>query len=130
MSTEPRQPAAPAVLQTELLASIFLRAGDMLGGQPRYECVLARARGAGLRGATVTHGFQGFGSSGVLRAPGLLRRTGAEPVLVEIADRPDRVLAFLPELEQLAGPALVVLKEISVARPAADTPDIAATAGS
>ena len=108
--------------------SIFLRAGDTFNGRPLYREIVDRARSAGLSGATVVRGLHGFGGSARLRSAGLIGRNGFEPVLIEIADDPARVLAFLPELDQLLGSGLVVLKTVTVTRRVADLPDIAATA--
>jgi uncharacterized protein len=108
--------------------SIFLCAGEMTTGRPLYREIIDRARTAGLSGATVLHGLQGFGESGMLAPPALIRRTGFEPVLIEIADEPARVHAFLAGLSGLLGGGLIVLKTVTVTRRVADLPDIAATA--
>lgn len=100
----------------------------MFNGRPVYREIIDRAHCAGLSGATVIHGLQGFGGSAMLRAPGIIRRNGFEPVLIEIADDPASVRAFLPVLDQLLGSGLVVLKTVTVTRWIADVPDIAATA--
>jgi hypothetical protein len=100
----------------------------MVKGRPAYREIIERARSAGLSGATATHGLQGFGHSALLRSPGLIRRNGFEPVLIEICDDAASVRAFLPVLDQLLGNGLVVLKTVTVTRRVADLPDIAATA--
>lgn len=100
----------------------------MVNGRPLYRQIIERARSAGLSGATAIHGLQGFGHSAMLRSPALIRRNGFEPVLIEIADDPARVRAFLPVLDQLLGSGLVVLKTVTVTRRVPDLPDIAATA--
>jgi PII-like signaling protein len=117
-----------SVQQAELQVSIFLRAGDMFNGRPVYREIIDRARSAGLSGATTVRGLLGFGGSARLRSAGLIGRNGFEPVRIEIADDPARVLAFLPELDQLLGSGLVVLKTVTVTRRVTDLPDIAATA--
>jgi PII-like signaling protein len=100
----------------------------MVHGRPAYREIIDRARSAGLSGATAIHGLQGFGHSAMLRPPGLIRRNGFEPVLIEICDEAASVHAFLPVLDQLLGSGLVVLKTVTVMRRVADLPDIAATA--
>jgi uncharacterized protein len=95
--------------------SVLVCCGEMRAGRPLYEAIVERARQAGLAGATVVHGFAGFGHSAVVRKAGLLGRSGYEPVLIEIADAVHRVDAFLPELRELAPDALVMLKSVQVA---------------
>jgi uncharacterized protein len=112
--TPPPAPA-PVRWRTEVRVSIFICCGDTIAGQPLHEAIVQRASRAGLAGATVIHGFAGFGRSAVVRKPGLLGRSGYEPVLIEIADSSARVQAFLPELGKLAPEALVLLKSVQVA---------------
>jgi uncharacterized protein len=123
-----RLPESRTVRQAELQLSIFLRAGDLIGGRPAYHEIIDLAHRAGLSGASVVHGLRGFGDSAKLRPPGLIGPNGSEPVLIEILDSPARVHAFLPVLDQLLGSGLVVLKSVTASRRAADVPDIAATA--
>ena len=111
----PEPAPAPAQWRTEVRVSIFICCGDTIAGQPRYEAIVQGARQAGLAGATVVHGFTGFGHSAVVGKPGLLGRSGYEPVLIEIADSSERVQAFLPELGKLAPEALVLVKSVQVA---------------
>jgi len=115
------------VERAELQLSVFVRAGDRFGGRPLYREIIDRARRAGLSGASVVQGLQGFGNSAKLRPPGVLGPNGSEPVLIEILDSPTRVHAFLPVLDQLLGSGLMVLKTVTVTRRVADVPDIAAT---
>lgn len=126
--SRPGRQRARTVQQAELRLSVFVRSGDMVNGHQLCREIVEQARNAGLTGATVVYGIQGFGHSATMRPPALLRRTGFEPVLVEIADDPARVHAFLPVLDRLLGSGLVVLKTVMVTRRAADLPDIAATA--
>ncbi len=107
--------SAPIRWHTEVRVSVFLCCGETIDGQPLYEAIVQRARQAGVAGATVIHGFAGFGRSTVVGKPGLLGRSGYEPVLIEIADSSERVEAFLPELGKLAPEVLVVLKSVQVA---------------
>jgi len=131
VSSEPGKPAAGRTeRRVELQLSVFLRSGDTLACRPLYREIVEQARTAGLRGATAIRGLQGFGDAGTLRSPGQARRTGYEPVRIEITDDPERVRAFLPVLDQLLGSGLVVLRTVTVTRRVADLPDIAATAAS
>jgi uncharacterized protein len=125
----PRLLQRQVVRTSELQLCVFVRAGDSLAGRPLYREIIDRARDAGLSGATVVRGMQGFGASGKLRPSGLTGRSGSEPVLIEITDDAERVRAFLPVLDRLIGSGLVVLHAVTVTRqvPLAP-PNIAATA--
>jgi len=104
--------------------SVFTRAGDIFAGRPLYHEILDRARRAGLRGATAIRGMQGFGSSGKVRASGLAGLSGDEPVVIWVTDDAARVLAFLPEIDQLPGAALIVLRPVNTLRRDAHLPDV------
>jgi len=119
------RPTMRAVQQDELHVSIYVRTGDRFGSRPLYREILDRARDAGLNDASVAIGFQGFGQTAKLRPAALTRRTGSEPVLIEVTDNPARIRAFLPVLNQLLDSGLVVLKTVAVTRMVADIPDIA-----
>jgi uncharacterized protein len=124
-AARPRVPES--VRSAQLQLSVFVRAGDRFGGSPLYREILERAKAAGLSGATVVRGLEGFGSSGKLRSPGLAGLRGTEPVLIEITDDDAAVRAFLPVLDQLIGSGLVLVKPVVVARRAA-VPDVTAVA--
>lgn len=108
--------------------SVFVCGGAAIAGRPLYREIVDRAREAGLSGVTATQGLCGFGAAGVIRWPGLFGPNGFAPVRVDIADQPDRVAAFLPEIEQLDGIALIVIKTVAVTRRVGDGPNVAATA--
>lgn len=120
------RPTMRAVQQDELHVSVYVRTGDRFGSRPLYKEILDRAKAAGLSDASAAIGLQGFGQTAKLRPAALTRRTGSEPVLIEITGSPARVRAFLPVLHQLLDSGLVALKTVVVTRMVADIPDIAA----
>jgi PII-like signaling protein len=112
-----RQPGvAKRTERTELQLCIFVRADDTSGGRPLHEVIVEQARDQGLAGATAIVGMQGSGPSRQLVSPGLLRRGGAVPVLIQITDEAALVRAFLPVLDSLIGGGLAVLREVMVTR--------------
>jgi uncharacterized protein len=95
--------------------TVIVRAGDMADGRPLYHQIVERARSAGLAGANVTRGLQGFGTSARLRSSGLAGLNGTEPVLIEIIDDAARVHEFVPVLDGLIDSGIIVLKSITTA---------------
>jgi len=100
----------------------------MFSGRPLYHEILDRAQRAGLRGATAIRGMQGFGASGKMRGPMLAGLSGHEPVLILVTDDADLVRAFLPEIDQLPGAALIVLRPVNTLRRDAQHPDVTTSA--
>ncbi len=110
--------------------SVFVGSGDRVAGRPVYAEVVDLARRAGLSGATVRRGLEGFGSSGRLHAASRLRVGDSVPVLIEIVAAEASVRAFLPALDEvLLGSGLVTLSPVTLYRQAAgDAADISASA--
>ena len=60
-----------------------------------------RAHAAGLAGASVFRGIEGFGASSLIHTSRLLSLSEDLPVAVVIVDTEERVRAFLPQLDEL-----------------------------
>jgi len=67
-----------------------------------------------LAGASVFHGSEGFGASSVVHTSRLLSMSEDLPLAIVIVDAPDKVRAFLPQLDELIGEGLVVMDEVTV----------------
>jgi PII-like signaling protein len=103
--------------------SIYVDETDQTtGGRPLYSEIVRQARDAGLAGATVLRGIEGFGASSVIHTARLLTLSEDLPVVVIIVDTEERIERFLPILDNLMIDGLVVREEVDVvlysARPA------------
>ena len=96
--------------------SIFIGERHTWHHKPLYCEIVHRAHKAGLAGATVVQGLEGFGATSRIHTPHLLRIGDDLPQLIVIVDREDRVRAFLPELAELVTGGLVVLDEVEIHR--------------
>lgn len=94
--------------------TVYLGESDRSHGRARSSEIVRRARAAGLAGATVLRGLEGFGGSQVLHTTRLLSLSDDLPVLVVLVDVPDRIDAFLPVLDELVDGGLVVREEVEV----------------
>lgn len=99
--------------EAELLR-IFIGESDKHGHRPLYEVLVEAARKRGMAGATVTHGIMGFGKNSRIHTAKILRLSEDLPVIVEIVDTPERIEAFLPELDALIKEGLVTLEKVRV----------------
>lgn len=54
-----------------------------------------------MAGATAMRGMLGFGANSLIHTAKILRLSEDLPVVVEIVDKPDRIAAFLPILEEM-----------------------------
>jgi uncharacterized protein len=94
--------------------SIYLGNADTHQHKALSGEILNRAHRAGLAGVTTLQGLAGFGHTGTVytrRRWGLTDRT---PITVHIIDTPDRIRAFLPQLDDLADECLIVCDRVEL----------------
>lgn len=96
------------------LLRIFVGEGDYWHGKPLYEAIVLEARKRGLAGATVIKGFMGFGAHSRIHTAKLLELSQDLPIVVEIVDAPEKIEAFMPDLEQMVGDGLITLERAEV----------------
>ncbi|MBF6066127.1 DUF190 domain-containing protein [Nocardia terpenica] len=101
---------------------IFVGEDDIWHHRPVYHEIVRRAREAGLAGATVVRGCEGYGGHSVIHTTRLLDLTEDLPAVIVIVDTDDKIRAFLPELDDLIGDGTVLLDEVEVIRYQAKTP--------
>lgn len=99
-----------------LRLTVFVGQDDYWHHKPLYHEIVARARAAGLAGATVLHGCEGYGASTRVHTDRLLDLAEDLPIAVIIVDTDDRVRAFLPHLDELVTEGMVLLDDVEVLR--------------
>ena len=97
--------------EAELLR-IFIGESDKHGGRPLYEVIVEEARLRGMAGATVLRGTLGFGAHSRIHTAKVLRLSEDLPMVIEIVDTPERIKAFLPELDGMMAEGLVTLEKV------------------
>ncbi|MFD5322881.1 DUF190 domain-containing protein [Streptomyces sp. NPDC127092] len=104
--------AGPALRLTVLVGE-----NDTWRHRPLSTEIVHRAHAAGLAGASVFHGVEGFGSSALVHTARLLSLGEDLPVAILVVDTEERVRAFLPEVEELlTDGGLVLLDACEVVR--------------
>jgi PII-like signaling protein len=96
------------------LLRIFIGESDRWHGTPLYEAIVLKAREAGLAGATVLRGMMGYGAKSRIHTSKVLRLSEDLPIVVELVDRPDRIAAFLPRLDEMVVDGLMTLERVQV----------------
>ncbi|GGX01964.1 UPF0166 protein [Streptomyces malachitofuscus] len=102
---------------TALRLTVFVGENDTWRHRPLYSEIVHRAHAAGLAGASVFRGIEGYGASSLVHTSRLLSLSEDLPVAVVVVDTEDRVRSFLPELDALVTDGLVLLDRCEVVRP-------------
>ncbi|MFF1277935.1 DUF190 domain-containing protein [Streptomyces marokkonensis] len=101
---------------TALRLTVLVGENDTWQHRPLYSEIVHRAHAAGLAGASVFRGIEGFGASSLVHTSRLLSLSEDLPVAVVVVDTEERVRAFLPELDALVTDGLVLLDHCEVVR--------------
>ncbi len=101
------------------LLRIFIGESDRVDHHSLCTTLVKVAREAGLAGATVLRGAEGFGAnSRAIHTARILRLSEDLPMVVEIVDTEEKINAFLPRVEELlersGGGAMVTLEKVEV----------------
>lgn len=99
-----------------LRLTVYVGENDRVHRRPLYSEIVHRAHAAGLAGASVFRGIEGFGASSRIHTSRILSLSEDLPIVVVIVDSRQRVEAFLPQLEELVTEGLVVVDEVTVIR--------------
>ncbi|MFF1546485.1 DUF190 domain-containing protein [Streptomyces sp. NPDC058291] len=114
-----------------LRLTVLIGESDTWRRKPLYTEIVHRAHAAGLAGASVFRGIEGFGASSRIHTSRLLSLSEDLPVAVVVVDTEERVRAFLPQLDELVTEGIVTLDPCEVIRYAggAENPGDSGTKG-
>ena len=101
---------------TALRLTVFLGENDTWHHKPLFTEIVHRAHHAGLAGASVFRGVEGYGASNHIHTTRLLSLSEDLPIAIIIVDTADKIRAFLPQLDELVSEGLVILDEVEVIR--------------
>lgn len=99
---------------TGKLLRIFVGESDTWHGKPLYHAIVERAREAGLAGASVTRGIEGFGANSHLHTARILRLSEDLPIVVEIVDTEEKVRAFIPAVDEMVSEGMLTMETVEV----------------
>ena len=109
-TSQPRRPLARRARRL----TVYLGESDTWHHRPLYTELVHRAHAAGLAGASVLRGIEGFGTSSRIHTSRLLSLSEDLPVVVVIVDDPERIEAFLPLVEEVLAEGLVTMDDVDV----------------
>ncbi|MET8217700.1 DUF190 domain-containing protein [Streptomyces hirsutus] len=112
-----------------LRLTVFVEECDTWHHRPLYTEIVHRAHEAGLVGASVFRGVEGFGASTVIHVSRLLSVKQDLPLAIVIVDEEERIRRFLPTVKELVTEGLVIVEEVEVVRVGQARADAVRTGG-
>ena len=94
--------------------TVYIGESDRHGHTPLATEIVQRAHAAGLAGASVFRGVEGYGASNHIHTTRILSLSDDLPIAIVIVDRPDAIEAFLPQLDELITEGLVTVEDVHV----------------
>ncbi len=96
--------------------TVYIGSSDTWQGSNLALAIVERCRTMGIAGATASRGVMGFGKHSRLHRAHLLGLSEDLPERIEIVDRPDRIAALLPVLDEMVGGGLIIVEEVQAVR--------------
>jgi PII-like signaling protein len=96
--------------------TVFVGDNDTRHHRPLFTEIVHRAHAAGLAGASVFHGVEGYGASSLVHTTRLLSLNENLPVAIIIVDTPERIAAFLPVLHEVVTEGIITIDQVDVIR--------------
>jgi hypothetical protein len=94
--------------------TIFVKESEQWHHKPLYTEIVHRAHAAGLAGASVFRGIEGYGASSHIHTSRILSLSEDLPCTVVIVDSEERIRAFLDAAGELFDNGLVLLDQVEV----------------
>ncbi|WP_043502174.1 DUF190 domain-containing protein [Georgenia sp. SUBG003] len=99
-----------------LRLTVLVGESDQWHHRPVYAEIVRRARDAGLAGASVFRGLEGFGRFHKIHTSRILSLSEDLPLSVVVIDEEDKIRAFLPSLDEVVTEGVAVVDEVEVVR--------------
>lgn len=100
------------------LLRIYVEESDKARGRLLYEAIVLAAREAGMAGATVLRGIEGFGAGSVIHRARFVEIASKMPMVIEVVDQTDKIRAFIPEVKNLfdesGSGGLITLEKVEI----------------
>jgi PII-like signaling protein len=96
--------------------TVLVKEDDQWHHRPLYTEIVHRAHQAGLAGASVFRGIEGYGRSSQIHTTRILSLAEDLPCSIVIVDTDEKIRAFLPQLDELVSEGLVMVDPVEVVR--------------
>jgi PII-like signaling protein len=111
------------------LMRIHIGERDKHQGKPLYQAIVELLRKRHYAGATVFRAIMGFGASSRVHTDRIEVLSLDLPIVIECVDTEEKILAILPELDEMIGGGLITLERARVIMYRPDLPPEERTGG-
>lgn len=108
------------MLQEGLLLRIYLAESAKIHHQPGYRYLVDFFLHEGFSGCTVFRSMAGYGHEHFLRTVDVLTLSLDLPIVIDVVDSKERIMAILPEVEKMVDHGLVIVQEVKMIRKGSD----------
>jgi PII-like signaling protein len=95
---------------------IYIGENDKWNGKPLYDAIVTGLRAHDIAGVTVYRGILGYGANRRIHKDAKLSLSHDRPILLSVVDTEERLLAFMPILDQMVLQGLVVLSNVDIVK--------------
>ncbi len=106
-----------------VLLRVHIGERDKYQGKPLYQAIVELLRERRYAGATAFRGVTGFGASAVLHTDRMEYLSFDLPIIVECVETEEKIMAILPELDQMIDGGLITLERAKVIMYRPHTPE-------
>lgn len=103
------------LVQAKLLR-IYVAESEMIQGKPAYKHLVDFFRDNEFPGCTVFRSIAGFGHQKKIRTMNVVRLSMDMPIIIDVVDTGERILAVIPEVEQRVKHGLIIVQDVQIVR--------------
>lgn len=96
------------------LLRIFVDEDERRHGRPLYVAIVEKLKSEGFTGATVLKAIEGFGRHRAVHSARAADFSTNLPVLIEVFEEEQKVLAILPALREMIAEGLMTLENVQL----------------
>jgi uncharacterized protein len=94
--------------------TVYIRDSFRYMHKALYRAIVEMLRSEGIAGTTVIHGIEGYGWDKVIHTAKILDLAADLPVVIIAIDRPEKIEAVLPKLDEMVEKGLVTTETVDV----------------
>jgi uncharacterized protein len=94
--------------------TVYVGESFRFGRKTLYRAIVEMLHDEDIAGATVIHGIEGYGGDKVIHTAKILDLSADLPVVITAIDRPEKIEAVLPKLDEMLEKGLVTTQKVDV----------------